>query len=107
MFWTEGPAPLTSTILRPDLEMAAIVAWQSFANTIWGYTIWNRLLGRYTAAQVAPLTLPVPIIAGLLSSIILGEPILIWKIEACVLVLAGLAVNILAGRRAAQTRQMR
>jgi O-acetylserine/cysteine efflux transporter len=105
-FWIEGATSLVSTIIHPSLEIIAIVAWQSFANTIWGYTVWNRLLGRYSAAQVAPLTLPVPIIAGLLSSLILGEPILIWKIEACVLVLAGLAVNILAGRRAAQTRQM-
>jgi O-acetylserine/cysteine efflux transporter len=94
----EGPAALASTILRPDWEMAGIVAWQSFANTIWGYTVWNRLLGRYSAAQVAPLTLPVPVIAGLLSSVILGERILLWKIEACVLVLAGLAVNLMGGR---------
>jgi O-acetylserine/cysteine efflux transporter len=98
-FWIEGFAPLASTILRPNLEMAGIVAWQSFANTIWGYTIWNRLLGRYTAAQVAPLTLPVPIIAGLLSTLILEEQIVLWKIEACVLVLAGLAVNFVGGRR--------
>lgn len=97
--WIEGPAALTSTIVRPDWEMAGIVAWQSFANTIWGYTIWNRLLGRYTAAQVAPLTLPVPVIAGLLSNIVLGERIFLWKIEACVLVLAGLAVNFVGGRR--------
>jgi O-acetylserine/cysteine efflux transporter len=94
----EGHAPLVSVIVRPNWEMAGIVAWQSLANTIWGYTIWNRLLGRYSAAQVAPLTLPVPIIAGLISGIVLHEPIVAWKIEACVLVLAGLAVNFLGGR---------
>jgi O-acetylserine/cysteine efflux transporter len=97
--WIEGSAALTSTILQPDWEMAGIVAWQSFANTVWGYTIWNRLLGRYSAAQVAPLTLPVPIIAGLLSSAVLGEQIVLWKVEACVLVLAGLAVNLVGSRR--------
>jgi len=102
--WIEGPEKLASTIFHPDLEIAGIVAWQSFANTIWGYTIWNRLLGRYSAAQVAPLTLPVPIIAGLLSGLLLGEPMYLWKIEACVLVLAGLAVNIVGGRRAANVR---
>jgi O-acetylserine/cysteine efflux transporter len=105
-FWIEGPVSLVSTIIHPTVQIMAIVAWQSFANTIWGYTVWNRLLSRYSAAQVAPLTLPVPIIAGLLSSFILGEPILAWKIEACVLVLAGLGVNLLADRRATQTRQM-
>lgn len=105
-FWIEGPASLVSTILHPSAEIIAIVAWQSCANTIWGYTVWNRLLARYSAAQVAPLTLPVPIIAGLLSSLILGEPIFAWKIEACVLVLAGLAVNLLAGRLGARAPQM-
>jgi O-acetylserine/cysteine efflux transporter len=101
-FWIEGPARLVSAILHPGAEIIAIVAWQSCANTIWGYTVWNRLLARYSAAQVAPLSLPVPIIAGLLSILILGEPIFAWKIEACVLVLAGLAVNLLAGRRRAR-----
>ena len=74
-FWIEGPARLVSAILHPGAEIIAIVAWQSCANTIWGYTVWNRLLARYSAAQVAPLSLPVPIIAGLLSILILGEPI--------------------------------
>lgn len=105
-FWIEGPARLVSVILHPGAEIIAIVVWQSCANTIWGYTVWNRLLARYSAAQVAPLSLPVPIIAGLLSSLILGEPIFAWKIEACALVLAGLGVNLLAGRRRTQARQL-
>jgi O-acetylserine/cysteine efflux transporter len=100
--WFEGAHQLVATLVHPDAEMAAIIAWQALANTLWGYTVWNRLLGRYSAAQVAPLTLPVPVIAGLLSSVALSEQISGWKIEACALVLFGLAVNVLGGRRRPQ-----
>lgn len=96
----EGLQSLTQTLLAPSVSMIGIVAWQSFANSLWGYTVWNRLLGRYSAVQVAPLTLPVPIIAGLLSNLILGDTIYSWEIEACILVLTGLAVNMIGARLA-------
>jgi len=95
----EGDRPLIQAFAHPDAEIVAIVAWQSFANSLWGYTLWNRLLGRYGAAQVAPFTLPVPVIAGILSSIFLGESLGLWKIGACLLVLSGVAINLLGQRQ--------
>jgi O-acetylserine/cysteine efflux transporter len=94
----EGGEPLIRTFAHPGAAIIAIVAWQSFANSLWGYTVWNRLLGRYGATQVAPFTLPVPMIAGILSGLFLGESLGLWKIGACVLVLSGVAIN-LAGQR--------
>ncbi|HWF64580.1 MAG TPA: EamA family transporter, partial [Rhizomicrobium sp.] len=73
---------------------------QSAGNTMFGYGVWAWLHARYPAATVAPLSLLVPVVGFAASALILGEPLQGWKIGAGLLVLAGLALNMLWGRRA-------
>ena len=76
--------------------------WQSVGNTMFGYACWAWLLSRYPAATVAPLSLLVPVFGFGASALLLGEPLPAWKIEATLLIMAGLAVNLLwRPRRAA------
>nr|WP_205959658.1 EamA family transporter [Ramlibacter humi] len=84
----------------------AAVAWQSWANSLFGYAAWNWLLSRYTAATVTPLALLIPVFGMGASALWLGEPLPGWKLLAAALVIGGLAINILwptlrAGRVAA------
>jgi O-acetylserine/cysteine efflux transporter len=89
----EGAQPLAATLARPGLPMVAIIFWQSAMNTLLAYGIWNSLLTRYRAAQVAPLSLLVPIVAILFSTLLIHERLQDWKLLACGLILGGLAIN--------------
>jgi O-acetylserine/cysteine efflux transporter len=71
------------------------LVWQSAANTLFGYAVWAWLLVRYPAATVAPMSLMVPVFGIGASAIILHEPLPLWKITATLLIMAGLAVNLL------------
>lgn len=73
----------------------AAVLWQSVGNTLFGYGAWAWLLARYPAASVTPLALLVPVFGMGASALWLGEAMPGWKIGAALLVLGGLALNLL------------
>lgn len=85
------------------LPSAGWLAWLSvlfmaYAATCFGFAVWNRMLHKYSAGQVAPFALLVPI-AGLGSAaLVLDEPLNPVQAVAAGLVLGGLAVAVL-GRR--------
>ncbi len=78
----------------------AAVVWQAVGNTMFGYGAWGFLLGRYPAATVAPWSLLVPVFGLGTAALVLGEPLPAWKLGAGVLVMAGLALNLLWPRLA-------
>lgn len=89
----EGGAALAMPLRHPTWLIVFVIFWQSAANTLVGYGIWNALLQRYPAALVAPMSLLVPVVATALAWALLGEALPPWKLAACALVLAGLAIN--------------
>ena len=92
-----GPAIVTALTTAGWSGWAAL-AWQSFANTLFGYTIWSGLLSRYPAATVTPTALLVPVFGLAASALWLGEPLPGWKIASAGLILAGLALGLLYPR---------
>src|SRR5579883_132568 len=91
----EGPAAIARGFAHATWITWAAVAWQSVGNTMFGYACWAWLLARYPAATIAPLSLLVPVFGFGASAMLLGEPMPGWKIIATLLIMAGLAVNIL------------
>jgi O-acetylserine/cysteine efflux transporter len=91
----EGPAAIAAGLAHATPLTWAAVAWQSVGNTMFGYACWAWLLSRYPAATIAPLSLLVPVFGFGASAMILGEPMPSWKIIATLLIMAGLAVNLL------------
>ena len=73
-------------------EAWVAVLWQAAGNTLFGFAAWNWLLTRYPAATIAPYALLVPLFGMGASTLLLGEALPIWKIEAALLVLGGLSV---------------
>jgi len=73
----------------------ATVAYQSFANALFGFGVWAWLLARYPTATVAPISLLVPVFGITISALVLGEALPGWKLGAGALVLGGLAFNLL------------
>jgi len=97
--WREGWPAIAAGISHAGWSTWAVILYQSVGNTMFGYGVWAWLHARYPAATVAPLSLLVPVVGFAASALILGEPLQAWKIGAGLLVLAGLAVNLLWGRR--------
>ena len=91
----EGPAAIAAGLARATPVTWAAVLWQSVGNTMFGYACWGWLLSRYPAATIAPMSLLVPVFGFGASALILGEPLPPWKIAATLLIMAGLAVNLL------------
>jgi O-acetylserine/cysteine efflux transporter len=91
----EGPAAIAGGLARATPLTWVAVLWQSVGNTMFGYACWAWLLSRYPAATVAPVSLLVPVFGFGASAALLGEPMPSWKIIATLLIMAGLAVNML------------
>jgi O-acetylserine/cysteine efflux transporter len=91
----DGWETIASSVRQASPTTWAAVAWQSWANSLFGYAAWNWLLSRYTAATVTPLALLIPVFGIGASAIWLGEPLPAWKLLAAALVIAGLAINLL------------
>jgi O-acetylserine/cysteine efflux transporter len=91
----EGPSAILNGLRHAGFGAWAAVAYQSFGNTIFGYGVWAILLSRYPAATVSPLSLLVPVVGFAASAVWLGEALPLWKIGATLLIMAGLAVNLL------------
>lgn len=92
----EGPAAAAAAMMHSDWIGWSALAWQTLGNTLFGYAVWNWLLSRHPATQVAPLGLLVPIFGLSASAWFLGESLPGWKIAAAALVIAGLVINLRA-----------
>ncbi len=110
--WSSLVAPL------PLLGMSAVVegraAWAAVANggwllwgcvvylawlgTIFGYSLWARLLSRHSAAEVAPFSLLVPLSGMASARLAFGETASAVEWMGAGLVLAGLSWNVFGPR---------
>jgi O-acetylserine/cysteine efflux transporter len=100
----EGPAAVRAGLAGADGATWAAVAWQSVGNTLFGYAAWGWLLARHPAANVAPLSLLVPVFGMGASWAWLGEPLPAWKLMAALLVLLGLGLGLLGSWQGARLR---
>ncbi|MGE0597505.1 MAG: EamA family transporter [Hyphomonadaceae bacterium] len=97
----EGAPVIAEAVARADATAWAAVVWQAVGNTLFGYTAWQWLMGRYPPSIVAPMALLVPVFGMGASAALLGEPLPFWKLAAMALVLAGLGLNVLWPQRRA------
>jgi O-acetylserine/cysteine efflux transporter len=96
-----GPQPVLDSLTRAGTVPWLAVAWQSIANTLFGYGAWNWLLARHSPSAVTPTALLVPVFGMTASALALHEGLPMWKLGAAALVMGGLAVNLLATRQKA------
>jgi O-acetylserine/cysteine efflux transporter len=94
----EGFPAMREGIVHADLATWAVVGFQAFANTLFGYAVWGWLLSRYPAATIAPMSLLVPVFGMGASALWLNEPLQGWKLGAAALVMTGLCLNVLGPR---------
>lgn len=96
--WLDGSEQVAQQLQAIGLRELGVIAYLAFLSTLLGYGLWTRLLQRYAASTVAPLSLLVPVIGLLSAMLLLGEfpTALQWLGTAGVLL--GMVVNQFGGR---------
>ena len=97
-WWMEGGNAVTAQLQAIGWRELGVIAYLALLSTLLGYGLWTRLLQRYAASTVAPLSLLVPVI-GLLSAMLLLNEFptgLQWL--GTLGVLLGMVVNQFGGR---------
>ncbi|GAD21535.1 O-acetylserine/cysteine exporter [Acidovorax sp. MR-S7] len=94
--WLEGD--MAAQLAAFGWRELAVVGYLAGLSTLVGYGLWTRLLQRYPASTVAPLSLLVPVVGLLSALLLLGErpSALQWLGTAGVLL--GMVVNQFGGR---------
>lgn len=97
-FAFEGADTILHSLTHLSLPTAGAVAFIVYGSTLVAYSLWSWLIARHPASSVAPFTLLVPIVGLVSSALLLGESLTAWKVEAAVLVLLGLTMNVFGPR---------
>jgi O-acetylserine/cysteine efflux transporter len=90
----EGSDRIQRSIAHISMEAVAAVFYLAFVATVVGYVLWGRLLSRHPVNKVAPLSLLVPVIGLISSSLALGERLSLLQWIGGAVVMAGLAINV-------------
>jgi len=94
----DGPGRVAAALSHASGWAWLAALWQAVGNTVFAFGAWGWLLARHPAITVTPMALLVPVFGILASVALLDEPLPSWKIIAAGLVLAGLSLNVYAGR---------
>jgi O-acetylserine/cysteine efflux transporter len=96
--WVDGADSVRRQLQGMGLRELGVVAYLALLSTLVGYGLWTRLLQRYAASTVAPLSLLVPVVGLLSAMLILGERPTSMQWLGTLAVLAGMVVNQFGGR---------
>ncbi|GGH49741.1 O-acetylserine/cysteine exporter [Comamonas phosphati] len=96
--WVDGADSVQRQLQGIGLRELGVVAYLALLSTLLGYGLWTRLLQRYAASTVAPLSLLVPVVGLLSAMLILGERPTSMQWLGTLAVLAGMVVNQFGGR---------
>ena len=91
------PGALDS-LAHPSLKLILSVIVVAYAGTVFGFGLWARLLSHYSAAEVAPFALLVPVVGMVAGSAVFGEPFGPFELWGAILVMAGLGFNVFGDR---------
>ncbi|MCX7122880.1 MAG: EamA family transporter [Gammaproteobacteria bacterium] len=91
-YWLKGPLPFL--LLPHELTGATIfsVLFQAYITTLFGYWVWNFLLKKYSVAQVAPLSMLIPVFGFASAYWMFHETLSPFKILGVVVMLIGMGI---------------
>ncbi|HEX4046163.1 MAG TPA: EamA family transporter [Gammaproteobacteria bacterium] len=94
----EGPSQMIASLQQVSWLGIGAILYIVYPTTLFGFSIWNKLIREYPVATITPFTLLVPVVGMLSATLVLGEPFESWKLLAGVLVITGLCINLLGPR---------
>ncbi len=95
----EGPAADLAALRSLDLGGLGAVCFVAWVATLFGFAAWGFLLRHYDASAVAPFSLLVPVFGMTSAAVLLGERITAPDALAAALLIGGVTLVSLAGRR--------
>lgn len=98
-FLFEGGDAIVAAFQNLRLVGVGATLYIAFVATIFGFAVWGKLINIYGAAKVAPYSLLVPTFGMSFSSLFLGEEFGPLRLIAAALVICGLTINQLSGRK--------
>ncbi|CAM2156778.1 cysteine/O-acetylserine exporter EamA [Pararobbsia alpina] len=90
----EGPQRIATALAGIGLTSIGAILYLAFIATLIGYSLWSRLLSRYSAGQVAPFSLLVPVVGLASALLLLGEQLSAIQYGGAALVMLGLIINV-------------
>jgi len=95
--WVDGAESVQHQLQGIGWRELGAVAYLAVLSTLLGYGLWTRLLQRYAASTVAPLSLLVPVIGLVSAMVLLGERPSTVQWLGTLAVLLGMVINQLGG----------
>jgi drug/metabolite transporter (DMT)-like permease len=95
---TAGALTLLLLVWWEQRQLGIAGSWPGTLS-LFGYAIWYRVLPALSAMQAASVQLAVPVVAAILAVFLLAEPMHSRLLAAGGLVLSGLGLVLLCGRR--------
>lgn len=96
--WMDGADSVQRQLQGVGWRELGVVAYLALLSTLLGYGLWTRLLQRYAASTVAPLSLLVPVVGLVSAMLLLGEFPSAMQWLGTLGVLAGMVINQFGGR---------
>jgi O-acetylserine/cysteine efflux transporter len=100
-----APGPTFAALFHPSLKLALSVAALSYGASLFSYGVWVRLLNKYPAAAVSPFALLVPVVGMASGAWLFAERPSAMEWLGALVVMIGLAVNVMAGGLAPALRR--
>ncbi|EFL0345888.1 EamA family transporter [Escherichia coli] len=94
----KGWGPIISIKDNISFASAFSVLFQAYITTVIGYMIWNNLMKKYPATEIAPLSLFVPVSGLTASFFLLDEKLSVFQLIAVVVVCVGIFIFLNASR---------
>ncbi|MGB2700158.1 MAG: EamA family transporter, partial [Candidatus Phosphoribacter baldrii] len=91
----EGPAAVGQALTHLSLPSLLSTAYTALLASLFGYGVWNSLLGRHRAAEVAPYSLLVPVVGMSAALVFRGERPSVLALVGGALLVVGVAVTTL------------
>ncbi|MCC2275636.1 EamA family transporter [Streptomyces sp. ET3-23] len=95
----EGPAADAEALRSLDWSGVGAVVYVAWITTLLGFGVWGFLLRTYDATTVAPFSLLVPVFGMSSAALLLGEEVSPLRWCAAALLVGGVALTSLPGRR--------
>ncbi len=97
-YWMEGPQAMGDALAQFQWQSLAALVYLSWAATLFGYGVWTRMLSRYPANRVAPLSLLVPLVGLTTGWLLFGETLQVVHFAGGALLMVGLLLNLFGAR---------
>jgi len=88
----DSPKTIYSAITTLSGMSLFAILYLAFGATLFGFGVWSNMLSKYSAGQIAPLSLLVPVTGLLTAGLVLHEQLSITQWVGCFAVVSGLLV---------------